>query len=215
MEQHVTFAAQRTDCLDVLYHAGFVIDVHDRHQLRVFAQRIGQIADPQTTVFVRPQPGDLETALLQRAKYVGDGIVLGRHADEVLAAMFAVTCGTDDRKIVGFGCARCPNELLCAAIDQRGQLARRPLHDATRAPARNMNRGRIRKTTVHRHLLQHDLGNTRIDRCRRSVVEVNEIVAHDDLSRLRSTDVRMPRRMLSSFWSGRARIYKRRKRRIR
>ena len=102
VEQHVPLPADGAECFDVLNHAGFIVDVHDRNELRVRSYRRSQFCRVEHAVLVGAEPGDLEPLLRQDLEDVGDRFVLGGHRNQVPAAVRAVTCGAHNGEVVGF-----------------------------------------------------------------------------------------------------------------
>src|SRR5690606_8593939 len=103
VEQHAKTAAQLPDPVDVLYRAGFVVDVHDRNELGVLAQGAFEVGDVEDTVFARLKPADLETPSLQRLERIGHGFVFRRHRDQVPAAVGTRLGGARDCEVVRLG----------------------------------------------------------------------------------------------------------------
>ena len=217
MEQNVPLAADGAERLDVLDDAGFVVDVHDRDELGVRPERRLQLGGVEDAVVCRVQPAHLEALFLQCMKYVGHRLVLGRHRDQVPAAVGAVTGSARNGEIVRFGRTGGPHQFTLAAAEQRGELLGGPRDMLLAAPPGDVPRRRIREIAAHPEQRCHDLDNARVDRGRCGVVQVDDIgaVCHEPCFLSRSTAARIPRRILTSFWSGRARMNSRRNRRIR
>src|SRR5690606_13009361 len=82
VEKHAVAAAGVANLMEVLYYACLVVDVHDRYELRVGANRGLEIANRQEPALVRLEPCHLEALTFQCGEAVCDGLVFGRHADE-------------------------------------------------------------------------------------------------------------------------------------
>src|SRR5262245_17849151 len=95
-----------------------------------------------------------------------------------------------NRQVVGFSRAACPNDLACLAPDQCGDFGSRVVNCYGRGSTKGMPpAGGIAKLLAKER--QHGLKDERIERRRRTVIEVNHSIA---LTYDRAT--RNPRRML-------------------
>lgn len=78
-------AAHFADGRDVLYHADFVVDVHDGDQNGVITHRRFELFQIDNAVALWRQIGDFEPFTLQLTAGVQHGFVFGFAGDDVLA----------------------------------------------------------------------------------------------------------------------------------
>src|SRR5690606_8266896 len=111
MEKHTTCAGQLTDRSDIVDGADLVVDVHDRHQHGVLAQRRLDHRHSDQAVFARLQIGDLETFTLELAGSVEHRLVFDLRGNDVLALATVEVRNTLDSEVVGLGGTGGPDDL--------------------------------------------------------------------------------------------------------
>ena len=154
---------------------------------------------------VRLDQRDREAFLLELPAGVEHRLVLGARAHEVAAAGGAARRArhTQQREVVSLGGAGGEDDLARRGTDRAPPPARARLRPgrAPRAPAAWLaEAGLPCASRLVRHS-RHGRGDARIHRGGGGVVEVDSAHERPALRRLLCTEVRKPRRMLTSFWS--------------
>jgi hypothetical protein len=144
VKQDVQAPADFTDAPNVLDDAGLVVDMHYRHELRVFTNVRFEQIHRKDSVGIRLEPAHLVTVLFEMFEGIRDGLVLRRHRDQVFAPVCAVMCRSNDCQVVRLGGTRGPDETARVGAKQLGQLMSRILHLCVRFPPGDVDRCRIR-----------------------------------------------------------------------
>ena len=173
--------------------------MHDRDELGVIPDCRRECRQIKQPGMIGVKPAYLESLFLECTANIRNRLVLGRHRDQVPAPVGTVSRGASNREIVGFGRTRCPDQVPGVATKQGRQLASGTLDMCDDAPARSMCGRRICTLVEHQSL--HCLDDPWIHGRRRRVVEIHTVSrrSHESISRSRSTAVRMPRSMFTSF----------------
>ncbi len=173
VKKDTCLATDAPDRGDVLQRTGLVVGVHDRNQRRVVAQRSLDLARVHDAVVVRHEQGHVENFLLERFEDVDDGLVLGHLADQVPPAAGLVVCDPRDRKVVRLGRARSEYDTVRVDADQSRDLASRRLDDPVGLLPVLVARRRVAEQCGIPEYTDHGIGDSRIHRRRRGVVEVD------------------------------------------
>src|SRR5690606_436180 len=138
VEQHPAGTGQLTDGGDVVDGADLVVDVHDRHQDGVLAQRRLDHGRSHQAVFARLEIGHLEAFALQLAGGIQHRLVLDLRGDDVLALGAVEVRHALDGEVVGLGGTAGPDDLAGIGVDQFGDLATGVFHRLLGLPAEDV-----------------------------------------------------------------------------
>jgi hypothetical protein len=180
VEDDALRAADLAHLLDGLDDADLVVHEHHRGEDGIGAQRRFELLQVDQAVLQRVEVGHLEAVALQLARGVEHGLVLGLHRDEVLALALVEEGGALDGEVVRFGGAGGPHDFLRVGADQRGDVLARLFDGLLRLPAVGM-RARGWVAELFDQPGNHLLGDARVDRGRRGIVEVDGEFQHAHL----------------------------------
>ncbi len=210
VQQHSPSATQPSHGPDVLHHSGLVVHVHQRDEDAVRAQGVLDLSRLHDSILTRLQVSDFETLALELPAGIEHGRMLGAGGDQVPAPHPVVACRAEQGEVIRLGGAGGPHDLLWRRADECRDLRARPLDSRPCTATRFVADGRrIGEIAVGPAALEHCLDHAQVDRRGRSVVQVDDgihgarpaQVAGGSPARRRRpcTEVRMPRRMLTSF----------------
>jgi len=153
--------------------------VHERHQDRVIAEHRRHLLRSHDPVRPRLEVGNLESLALELPARVQHGRVLGPGRYDVAPTRTVEPCRAEEREVVRFRGAGCPDYLLGIGANEPGDLHARLLDPAPGAAAGLVADGRwIGEIAAGTAALEHDLDHPRVNRRGRRIVEVDGR-AHD------------------------------------
>ena len=162
------------DRLDVGDGAELVVDVHQRHENRVVAQRRLHQPGGDQTVGAGLDAGDLEPLALEVKARVEDGLVLDGRGDDVAAPAAASGDSALDGEVVRLGGPRGPDDLARVGVDEVGDVAPRLLDRVLGvAPEAVLPRRGVAEDAAGPEVAVHHRHDGRIGRCRGGVVQVD------------------------------------------
>jgi len=172
VEEDLALPSQRADLGDRLHRADLVVDVHDRDQHRVVADRVRHLLRIETAGGVDRQVGHFgEPGALQGFAAIEHCLVLGSGGNDVPAAAGVEAEHSLNREIVRLGGAAGPDDVGRPRTDQLADLTARRLDRFVGLPAPRMGlAGSVAETLAE--VRQHRLEDSRVDGRRRMVIEV-------------------------------------------
>ena len=179
MENNATRTADFANRIDVLNHANFIVDEHDRGQNGVGAQRRFKCRQIQQTIGLHIQISNFKTLALERTHGIEHGLVFGFHRNQVLALGFIKSGGALDRQVIALGGTTGPNDFTRVSVQQRRHMAARVFNGFFRFPAPGMAAagGVTKVLSQPRH---HGIDHTGIAGRSCAVIKVNrEMRGHD------------------------------------
>ena len=197
----------------ILQHADLVVGVHERYQRGLRPQRFSNRLGRNETVAVGSQIGHRTALLLEALGGIEHRFVLEAAGHQMPATRAGGAQGTQHRKVIGLGRSRSPHQVGAASLDQCGEFGARLLDTLARTLAEVMHRGGIAERAGPCQALAHGRGNALIHRRGGGVIEIQRRAhtrsrwapVEPAWRRRCCTEVRMPRRMLTSFASSSAR----------
>ena len=212
VENDVTLATNLANGLDILNDTDFIVDEHHGNQHRVRTQRSLEDLQVNQTVFLNIQVCHIKPVTLHFTTGIQHGLVLCLDGDDVLAALGIKAGSSLDGQVVGFGCARRPDDFAGVGVDKRRHVLARLLNCLLGLPTQSVAaRSRIAEMLVEprNHLVHY----SRIHRRGRRVVEINGTRGHEKLLMLnccvgsaqkqKKPSNRCGRRLLASNQAGR------------
>ena len=118
VEDDAAFAADRAERADILNDADLVVDQHHRRDNGVGTDRRFELLDVEQPVGPRREKGHLEAVTLELVHGVEHRFVLGLQRDQMPAPGLAGKRRALDRKVVGFGRTRSPDDLARIGVDE-------------------------------------------------------------------------------------------------
>ena len=183
MEQRIAITHYLADGRDVVDGAQLVIDQHQRHQKGVFAHRFADRLRGNQTLGVRHQISHRNTGVLQLLCRVENRFVFDLAGDDVAARNAASLGHALEGKVVRFGGAGGPDDLLRLGADQFGDLTPRLLDRLPGLLTERMGAGRrIAEVAGKTQTLDHDLDDSLIHRRGGGVVEIQRTFIHRRLA---------------------------------
>ena len=149
-------AANRSQLLERLEHADFVVGRHHAHQPRFGGDRRLQLLGADQSIGAWGQQGDAEAFPLQLLERIEHGVVFGGHADQMAAPQGAGMA--QQRQVVGFRGTAGEHQPFRLHLQRFRQLAPRHVHRGRGAEAEPMlAAGGIApvRTPERRHRLHH------------------------------------------------------------
>ena len=217
-------ARKRRNRSDVLNDADLIVDVHDRHQHRVRAQRRGHLRRIQHAVADRESGRSPAIPRRSSSRHGSSTALCSVRAVTMCRPLLAVVVGdAEDREVVRLGRARCPNDFGGFRAHRRRHLGARRFHQRIRRLAVIVADGR-RDCRTHPRAVRHSAMRAATSRRRPAWSPHSPGTrGRGDHSRGRRADwprrpctaLKMPRMMLSSLRSSCARLKRRRSRSIR
>ena len=172
MEQRAGGADDGADLGERLQHANLVVGRHDRHEDGLVGDGRAQLVEPDEPVRVDAEPRDPPPVALELLERIEHRLVLGRHRDDVIAAVAAGVRRALDRQVVRFGGAAREHDLAGRRADERRDLGAGTNDRLVRMPAVRVLAAR-RIAEVFGEVRQHRLEHARVDRCRGVIIEVD------------------------------------------
>lgn len=174
VEGNAAAAEQPADGLDVGDGAGLVVDVHQRHEDGVAAQRRLHPRGGDEAVGAGRDAGDVEAVALEVQARVEDRLVLDGRGDDVGAAAGARGGRALDGEVVRLGGPGGPDDLAGVGVDEAGDVDPRPLDGLFGvAPEGVEPRRGVAEPAVRPEIAGHDRDDGRIGRRRRGMVHVD------------------------------------------
>src|SRR5690349_14207049 len=185
MKCHASLATNRAHCADILNHASLVIHMHERHQLRVRAQRFADLLGLHDAVEPWFQPSDLEPFTLQLLECIDHRFVFSARSDDVTTSISMKARDAKDRQVVRLGGAGRPDDGVRPGANGCRDLLSGLLNQRASTTTEFMAHRRwIAMRALWTQTFNHRFGDARIDGRRRGVVEVQDLRFRSRLSHM-------------------------------
>ena len=172
MENHTFFATHIPNRLDVLNHAYFVINKHDRHKYGITAKGVFESIQIDQTVLLDVEIAHFKALALEFAHGIERGFVFGFDGDQMLSAFLIKPCRTLDSQVDGLCCARGPHQLFRITTNKRSNIFSCLLHRLFSMPSIGMRaRSWVAESITQKG--NHLVYDARINRRRSGIVKVN------------------------------------------
>jgi hypothetical protein len=161
-----------TDRSNVIDHADLVVDVHDADDERVGTQHIVHLPRLDDAIWARIQIRHLETLGLEIFAGVQHGLVLDGAGHDV--PFHRAVGNSFDCQVVGLRRAGGPHDFPRIGVDELCDLGPGMLHRLLGLPAVDVGaRRRIAEISLHQQAGTHFLGDPRIHRGGRGVIQID------------------------------------------
>ena len=162
VEDDAALARDRADFGERLQHPDLVVGRHHRHQDGAVGQHRPEFIEIDEPFRVNRQPGDAKAVALEPLEGVEHRLVLGRHRDQVIAALAQRVGRALDRQVVRLGRAAREADFSGASADQLGDLNPRRIHGVLGIPP-VLVLAACRIAEALREIRQHGLEHAGID----------------------------------------------------
>ena len=111
MKENLCGAGDFTNRCNVVNHTNLIVYVHDADNRCVFTNRCGNTLWRNNPIGIGLQVSDLEAFPFQMTAAIQHSLVFNLGSNNVLAFALVELGNPLDRKIIRFGCSRCPYDL--------------------------------------------------------------------------------------------------------
>ena len=171
----------RGDGGDGLDRPDLVVGEHDADEDRFAADRTGDLVRVDEALRVNLEAGDLEAEALQVFERVEDGVVFHGGGDDVCAGA-RVLLGEGDPFEGGvdrLGAATTEDQLAGTGVEDLGDFVAGGVERVRGVAPESVKGGGVAEGAVEER--RHRFGDLRVDRGRRRVIDVNQVIRHSYL----------------------------------